>query len=518
MTSPPASPHRVRWTTPLVIVALAAIAILMLHRREWVESYIGAWATVVVIALTVLALLVWFAFFSGLRLRTRMVGASSFVAFGAVLIAAFLLATRPDGTYSGVGVPRRVWRWSKPLDQLGPLQVFGGAPVDLAATDEHDFPEFLGPGRHNAVQQVGLSRDWAAHPPQKLWRQPIGIGWSSFAVVGSWAVTQEQRGGDELVVCYEVATGRPRWQHVHPNTRFTEWQGGDGPRATPTIFGGRVYAMGATGILDCLSGSDGSTIWSHNVLEETHARNTDFGKSCSPLIVEDLVIVTGGRGAPSLLAYQSQTGELAWSGGNETPGYASPILATLAGVHQVLTVNSGSVTGHDLSDGRVLWRYNWPGSLPKTVNPVPIDAERVLIAAGYGLGTTMLKVSSAGGSLSVSELWTSRRLKPKFANVVVRGDYVYGLDDGVLTCLSLSNGTRAWRGDEYGFGEVLLVDDLLVVQAEAGDVALVDATPQSFRELARFPALDGKTWTNPALSGHRLLVRNDHEAACYELP
>ncbi|HXE51692.1 MAG TPA: hypothetical protein VN541_01710, partial [Tepidisphaeraceae bacterium] len=136
----------------------------------------------------------------------------------------------------------------------------------------------------------------------------------------------------------------------------------------------------------------------------------------------------------------------------------------------------------------------------------------------YGLGAVMLQIKSEGGTFSVHAIWESRHLKPKLSNVVVRGDNVYGLDDGILTCLDLNTGKRTWRGDSYGFGQLLRVDDLLLVQCENGDVALVEANPTAFHELTRFSAISGKTWTGPALSGHHLLVRNDHEAACYELP
>lgn len=511
--------RRVGWKAPAAIVAVAVLAIAALHRRDWVESYIAAYATALVVFLAVLLLLGWLLLFSGASRRARVVGVGSFLVLLAVTLVVGKLTTRVDGTYSGVGVPRLVWRWSKPPEIVTSIQTFEGKPIDFSLVTPLDFPEFLGPGRRNAIEGIGLARSWQGGQPRRLWRQPIGLGWSCFAIVGPWAVTMEQRGSDELVVCYEVQTGRPRWAHVHAHTRFSEWQGGDGPRGTPTIFGGRIFAMGATGILDCLDGASGIAIWSRNVLRDTGSNNLEFGKSCSPLIVDDRLVVTAGRGGPSLVAYNQATGDLVWKGGNETPGYASPVLATLAGVRQILTVNSGSVTGHDATDGRLLWRFDWPGYLPKTVNPVALNGDRVLISAGYGLGTTLLKLTSAsGGAMSVSELWTSRRLKPKFANVAVRGNCVFGLDDGVLACIDLATGKRLWRGDEYGFGEILLVDDLLLVQAEDGQVALVEATPQAFHELARFWALDGKTWTNPALAGHRLLVRNDHEAACYDLP
>src|SRR6185437_90772 len=275
MSTPATNSSRIRWKTPLVIIAIATIAIAAIHNRDWVESYIAAYATGFLVVLTSLLLLVWFAFFSGLSQRTRMNGVIAFAGLLFVGVVVLRLTTRVQGTISGVGVPRLVWKWTpKPgADVVAPPKIaVESTPVDLAKTTPQDFPRFLGPDGLNAVSGVGLSRDWSVKP-KMLWRQPIGLGWSAFAVVGPWALTQEQRGSSEMTVCYEVASGLARWEHAHVNTRFSEWQGGDGPRATPTIESGHVYVMGATGFLDCLDGATGKAIWSRNILEDTRAGN-----------------------------------------------------------------------------------------------------------------------------------------------------------------------------------------------------------------------------------------------------
>ena len=513
---------RSRWIFPVAVTAVAIAGITAAQDRLLLESYKAAYLTAFIIVLTILILTGWFAGFSGLPRRARLGGlvALAVLALGALVF--LKLTTRVEGTVSGVGVPRLVWKWTpRPGEntvQLPTVNPASATHVDLTTTTSTDFPEFLGQGRQNAITGVGLTRDWNA-PPRKLWSQPIGLGWGSFAIVGQWAVTQEQRGSNEVIACYETATGKVCWLHSNSDARFTEWQGGDGPRATPTITGGRVYAMGATGILDCLDGTTGKAIWSHNILEDTSSHNLTYGKTCSPLVSDNLVIVTGGEGGPTLLAFGKQDGAPAWKAGGDTPGYASPMLATIAGIRQVLTINSQSVAGYALADGQPLWRFTWPGGMPKVPQAVPLDHDRVLISAGYGLGTLVLQVSKASeGKQAVRTLWESRSLKPKMSNVVVHQGFVYGLDDAILTCLDLETGKRMWRGESYGFGQLLGVDDLLVIQAESGEVALVEANPTAYRELGRFQALSGKTWNNPALSGHRLLVRNDHEAACFELP
>jgi outer membrane protein assembly factor BamB len=508
---------RVYWRTPIIIVICATALIAFLHFSERVESYIAAYSISILIVVTVIAVLIWFVRSRGFSRRTRRRVTLWFLAIVVFSAAAVKLTTRREGVLNGIGFPRLVWRWSPRADADLPAIAGSRQPVDLATTTSQDFPEFLGPGRHNAVDGVALSRDWSK-PPKLLWHRRVGLGWSSFAVVGNFAVTQEQRGESELVVCYDIATGEPRWSHAHDHTRFVDSQGGDGPRATPTILGGRVYAMGATGILDCLDGATGSPIWSVNVIPNPD-RNFGWGKSCSPLIVDDLVIVTGGKGGPSLLAYGLASGLPAWSVGRESTSYASPILTTFVGMRQIISVNADSVASYAPVDGRMLWTFNWPGSMPKNIQPMPLDNDRLLISAGYGLGTTVLKISDNNGSFSARPMWTSRRLKPKLTNNAIVGRYVFGLDDpGVMTCLDLALGERMWRDGAYGFGQLLRVDDLILVECESGEVALIDPRPDALHELGRFTALQTRTWSGPALSGHRLLVRNDQEAACYELP
>jgi outer membrane protein assembly factor BamB len=513
---------RLRWAFPIAVIVLASAAIIALQQRVWLESYIAAYATGFVIFLSVLLLILWFGAFSGFSGKVRGRGIVVIAAAALILVAVVKYTMRVEGTFSGVGVPRLVWKWSPragdDTSSLPAIAPDATTPVDLAKTTTTDFPDFLGPGRKNEITGIGLSRDWST-PPKLLWRQPIGLGWGSFAIVGGFAVTQEQHGNTEAVICYEMATGKARWIHTNPDARFSEPQGGDGPRATPTISGGRVYAMGATGILDCLEGATGKVIWSSKVLSDPTARNLTYGKTCSPLVTDDLVIVTSGGGGPSLVAFLPKDGSVAWKGGDETPGYASPVLATLGGVKQVMTINSQSAAGYAFSDGRLLWRFAWPGGMPKVPQPVPLEHDRVLVSAGYGLGTLVLQLKAeADAKQSVQTLWESRHLKPKMSDVVVHQNFVYGLDDGILTCLDLESGKRMWRGESYGFGQLIGVDDLLLIQAESGEVALVEANPAAFRELGRFQAISGKTWNNPAISRHRLLVRNDHEAACFDLP
>jgi outer membrane protein assembly factor BamB len=345
----------------------------------------------------------------------------------------------------------------------------------------------------------------------------VGEAWSSFAVSGAAAVTQEQRGDQEMVVRYDVETGGQVWTHADQAALLTT-VGGRGPRATPTIVDGQVYALGATGILNCLELETGRPVWSHNVVEERGVNVADYGLPSSPLVVDDLVIVQIARVERSLVAYHRFDGELVWRADSGKGSYSSPVLATVAGIRQILIVNRSSVAGHAVEDGRLLWQEDWQIGGDKITPPLLMGPDRLLVSAGYGAGSRLFHLRAEGDGLRVEQIWKSPRLKSKFASMVLHRGTVYGLDDGVLTALDPETGERLWKKGRYGHGQLILVGDLLLIQTEGGAVVLVEASPDAHRELARLEALGGKTWNPPALAGRLLLVRNNREAVCYELP
>ncbi len=451
----------------------------------------------------------------------------------AVIVLAGSSLVRVDRV-SGRMVPKFVWRWAPKPDQLlGAPVIARGAPVDLKSTTPEDFPQFLGPGRNLVLTGIALERDWAAHPPRALWRQSVGAAWSGFSAVNGFAVTMEQRGEEELVTCYEVLTGKLRWAHAVA-ARHETVAGGVGPRCTPTIDDGLVYALGATGILRCLDGRTGDLVWSDDLLQrcgvtpDADLRAVAWGRSASPLVVDNLLVVPlggpKGGSCASLGAYDKHTGELLWTGGPWQISYASPSLARLCGVPQILSVNEATVSGHRLEDGAVLWSRAWPGgSAGNATVPqaVVVSDNRVLLSKGYGVKATLIELAvSPDGDWHLTTVWEKRVLNTKFTNVAVRDGFAYGLSDGILECVEVETGGRRWRDrrGDYGPGQILLVDDLILVQAECGDVALVEANADRFVELARLPALADQTWNNLCLYGRYLLVRNSVEAACFELP
>jgi len=379
-----------------------------------------------------------------------------------------------------------------------------------------DWPGFRGPHRDDVVTGVRIKTDWTASPPVQLWRRPVGPGWSSFAVRDGLIYTQEQRGDFEVVACYSAATGEPVWTH-RDAARFYESNGGAGPRGTPTLDDGRVYTFGATGILNAFDASDGHVLWTHNAAADTGASVPEWGFSSSPLMVDDKVIVAAsGR----LAAYDRATGDPRWRAQNFGGSYSSPQLVTLGGVAQVVLMNSSGATSFAPSDGSVLWKHKWPGAA--ILQPAMTTDGALLITSGDmsgGMGTRRLAVAQGPAGWSADEVWTSTGLKPYFNDIVVHHGHAFGFDGGILACIDLQDGKRTWKGGRYGHGQLLLLadQDLLLVISEEGELALVAAVPGQFTEVARFPAMEGKTWNHPVLAGDVLLVRNGQEMVAFRL-
>jgi len=456
---------------------------------------------------------------------------------GAILLACGVFTLIRTGGITGDADSDLHWRWTKsPEERL--LAQAGDEPTtptsdpaaaqtpnsptarsvtnEGAATDS-GWPGFRGPNRDGVIRGVSIETDWSRQPPVAMWRQPIGPGWSSFAVRDNLLYTQEQRGDNEVVSCYNLTTGQPVWRHRDP-ARFWESNAGAGPRGTPTLSNARVYTFGATGIVNALDARNGSVVWSRNAASDTKTKVPTWGFASSPLVVGDVVIVAA---AGALAAYDVVTGNPRWFGPAGGRGYSSPHLSTIDGVAQVLLVNGEGAISVAPADGTLLWKHAWEGD--SIVQPAVTADGDVLIGSGSGLGSEVgvrrVAVAHGPGGWTAEERWTSIGLKPYFNDFVVHKDHAFGFDGSSLACIDLKNGERKWKGGRYGHGQlVLLADqDLLLVVSEEGELALVRGTPDQFTEMARFKALEGKTWNHPVLVGDILLVRNDHEMVAFRI-
>ena len=525
-----------------------------LHRFVWLLLW---WALLAVVSAGV-AIFVWFFDISkdyrNITLQVTPVLAvagfslwalrkSHFPARGRQLLAAFVWIpvwiVSPLGPVELVnngntGIVGWQWRWAPTHDQtLAKVKAAPKVQLDWHETPR-DYPRFLGNLYWAEAKGLDINPDWNAQPPKLLWKQPIGAGWSAFAIVGDYAVTQEQRGDQEMVVCYELKTGKVAWSHAD-NARWDPSGpgalGGVGPRATPTIHDGRVFTHGATGIFNCIEARTGELVWSHDTLKEFGAENISWGKADSPLIVDDNVVISvGGGNDSSLIAFNQETGDLAWSVGSRRSSYASPVLTELAGVRQIVVVNENFLTAHDAATGEVLWEHPWDGDSNGNASasqPVPVGGDRIFLSKGYGIQSQLLQVTHVQAAdedeekWSADIVWSKPVLRTKLGNIVVRDGIIYGIDDIDMDAAELETGKRRWkkrRRPELGHGQIMLVGDKILIISESGELVLLAADPKKYRELAKLQAIEGITWNNLALSGPYLLVRNAEEAACFELP
>jgi outer membrane protein assembly factor BamB len=508
----------------IVLMIGAALATSLVIHPSIANGHMGMMFPLYIIPLLGLALVVSAA--ASRRLSSTHRRASMLVA---ILIACAAMAVVRTGGISGEGEPDLHWRWSKTHEERLVAQPAKGdavlltdavkdePPVPARVKSKAEWPGFRGPGRDSVIHGVRIDTNWAVAPPVEIWRRSIGPGWSSFAVAGDLIYTQEQRGDDEMVSCHRLKTGEPVWRHRDP-VRFYESNAGPGPRATPVVHDGRVFTMGATGIVNALDAATGAVVWSRNAATDTGKKVPDWGFTSSPAAIGDLVIVAADG---QLIAYDAATGKPRWVGESGGGGYSSPHLATLDGMTQILLQRGARTISVAPADGTLLWEYSWVPSV-SIVQPA-LMPDGVLITSADamgGQGMKRLAVARGPSGWTVEERWTSRGLKPYFNDFVVHKEHVFGFDGSILSCIDLKDGERKWKGGRYGSGQLVLLSDqdVLLVLSEDGELALVSATPEKFSELARHPAIEGKTWNHPVLVGDVLLVRNGEEMAAFRLP
>ena len=540
------------------IVVLSAAILPRIYIAE-VEDATGlgldviGFASMGLFALFFLSWTIWCLFFSGWKWWRRL--------FGAVLTQAIpvgFIALIALGYLETAGGDVNVLRWRRERAKLT-TEVTPSVGVNLTEVSATDFPGYFGPNGSGVVDSVEIDAERFSEATT-LWKKSIGEGWSGFSVRNGFAVTMEQRDVFECVTCYKVESGDLEWIYKH-ETRHDDFMGKAGPRATPTIHNGKVYAVGSLGNLVCLNGSNGSVVWQKDVNEiigvtigpSSGPGGTEFqvetnttmqwGRAGSPLIVDGMVIVPGGAtgkkvdgvwvqdpGAATLLAFDADTGELKWKGGDQMIGYASPQVATLGGRKQIIITAEAMIIGVDAATGEQLWSHPRPGQSNGMANTSQLSIlgdDQLLSAKGYpdGGGELLTIETRSGKFIPVSEWKNTRILKTKLTSPIVYDGHAYALSNGFMECSRVSDGKRMWKNrakasSRYGHGQSILVGDKLLLHTEETQkLLLIQATPDAYTQLGELDTgLEGICWNTLCISGSKLLIRSDTEAACIELP
>jgi len=453
----------------------------------------------------------------------------------ALVGSGFSVLLRTEGMWSDAKIAF-YWRWTPSPEELlvekkasQPKPEITISAESVQSLAEPEWAGFRGADRTGRQRGLTFLGTWP-QPPELVWKINVGPGWSSFAVAGNLLFTQEQRGEFEAVVCYDADTGKEVWLFEVP-TRFEEAIGGAGPRATPTLAmvpltdGTNVpslFALGANGALIRLDPVTGDKVWQQELQTIANRESPTWGFSSSPLVVGSKVIVhAGGPDDKGTLAFDVETGDLAWSAQSGDHSYSSPQLCNILGEDLVAMVSNHGLELLDPNDGGVRLDYEWKFSGYRSLQPLIYD-NTVILPSGLGAGTRRIKLTKSDDATDweIQELWTTMNLKPDFNDFVAYRGHLYGFDNSIFTAIDVKNGERVWKGGRYGKGQVLLLENsgLLLVSTERGEVVMLKADPSGHTVLDRFQAIDGKTWNHPVVVGDRLYIRNGKEAACYRLP
>lgn len=387
-----------------------------------------------------------------------------------------------------------------------------------AEADNHstaEWAQWRGPNRDGISSETGFLKNWPEEGPKVLWHIPFGDGYSGISIAQDKVYTMAAEGDDEFVICLDVSNGEEVWR-FRSGAKFTE-QRGDGPRSMPTVHGDSVFALGAEGKLYALNARDGTKLWSHNFVEEFDSKIPTWGFSSSPLIEDNLVLVeAGGKDGKSIVAFDKKSGDVVWTTHTDEVGYSSPIAIDFGGVRQIIFLTSKTLLSLAPENGDIYWKYPWPEGI-NIATPIFIPDDKIFISASYDKGAVLLRMTADENGIGVEEIWKSRVMKNHFNSSVLQGDYLYGFDNAILTCIEVNTGEEQWRQRGFGKGSLLLADDHLIILGEGGKLALAEANPNEYREKARFQLFDDKCWTVPTLAGGRLYLRNQKEMVCLDL-
>lgn len=501
-----------------IIGALGIIALLIVEQVACDHSMRGSLLIVLTLPLTTFGFTV-----GAIIFRKWLTIARTLLSLAlASLAIIFSLAIKTEGVrgdFSFSVLPR----WKVDVEQtlaakpMEPSQV-----VPKESFENIAWPKFRGLEQDGTQHGTKFDDNWSQNAPKELWRIDIGAGWSSFVVAGNYLFTQEQRGNNDCVICYDASNGKSVWQYSL-ESRFFEALGGLGPRATPTLAGSDLYTQGAEGWMSKLDASTGKLIWKQDLRKVADKPEPPmWGFSSSPLVVNDKVIVhVGGKDSNGIVALSAVDGSLAWKSPCGEGSYGSAQMVKLLGQDLVAILSNEGAHFYQPDSGEQQFLYKWKHNGYRALQPQIIDGDKILVSTGMGAGSQLVQVSKDdAGVWTGKEIWTCKDFKPDFNDFVIYQDHIYGFDNRIFACIDLKTGKKKWKGGRYEKGQCLLLADsgLILVISETGELVLLKASPDSHQELAKIQALNDKTWNHPVVIGDKLYLRNAKEAVCYQLP
>ena len=398
-----------------------------------------------------------------------------------------------------------------------------------------DWPQYRGPN-HDGSTSEKIAKQWPADGPKQLWKVPLHDGFSSITVSEGRAFTLVKRSLDgadrEVCVALDANSGKELWAVPLGISKYQGGgdsgasgnKGGDGPRSTPAVDGGEVYAFSSQLLLVCIDAASGKEIWKKNLLKENAGRNISWENAASPLIDGNLIFVAGGGQGQALLGLDKKTGQVVWKGEDDLITHSTPTAATILGVRQVIFFTQKGLVSVAPKTGAVLWRFPFRYNTSTAMSPV-VGGDIIYCSAGYGVGAAACKIAKAAEKFSATQLWfqPAKNLNNHWSTPVFKDGYLYGLfgtkeyGSAPLKCVELSTGNVMWSQDGFGPGGTTVVGGQLLVLGDAGQLVLAEATPKSYSELARAKILEGKCWSTPSMANGRVYARSTKEGVCLDV-
>jgi outer membrane protein assembly factor BamB len=397
-----------------------------------------------------------------------------------------------------------------------------------------DWPQYRGPD-HNGISQEKIGK-WPEAGAKRVWKTPLNAGFSSIAVGDGVAATLVLREKDgvqrEFVVALDANTGKEIWAAPLTIAKYNDGgdsgtpnnKGGDGPRSTPSIDGGRVYALDGKAVLSCFDAKTGKEVFTKDVIAEHKGKVTSWQNAASPVVDGDLIFMVCGGADESLLGIDKNTGKTVWKGESDAMTHATPTVGTILGQKQVIFFTQKGLVSCEPKTGKVLWRHPFKYSVSTAASPV-ICGDIVYCSAGYGVGAGAAKITKDGANWKAEEIWrvTGNKIANHWSTPVYKDGYLYGMFQfkeygvGPFKCVEVQTGREVWSQPNFGPGNVTLVGDKLLALSDAGELVLINPAPEKYSELGRFEAVSGKCWSTPSIADGRVYVRSVKEGACYEV-
>lgn len=381
-----------------------------------------------------------------------------------------------------------------------------------------EWNQWLGPDRDGKSPESGLLASWPESGPEKVWQvESLGEGYSSLAFANGILFTQGVKDGKQYLIALDAETGKIAWETEHGRP-YSNRRGG-GPRGTPTVDGDRVYALGGDGNLICADASTGAKIWEKHLLRTYRARNINWGISESPLVDRDrLVVNAGGRGA-SIVALDKSTGDELWKTQSDEAGYSSGVAVEIDGVRQYVFFTGEAAVGVLATNGELLWRYQPVSNTTANVATPVVRDNLAFFSSSYGTGCALLRLESAGGSTTASEVYFNRDMRNHYSTSILIDGHLYGFSGRILTAMEFETGEVAWRDRSVGKGQMIHAEGRLYILSDDGVVGLVEPNPGEYREISRFEigSRDYPTWTLPVIADGTLYLRDQERLYAYNV-